>query len=161
MPQPRQEHPGRETFNVAVTTEAQHQFLPGSAENPKVNASKCCQSSRPVLYDRRRCDNVLYDNNGNAWLADSSSPANVLLQLQYPCCSTPAPQVYRTERYGQGNPPSLTTSCLKRQLQRELGFTESYVTSPGQRIFNVSINGTQVLTNFDIYAAAGGRNIRC
>jgi hypothetical protein len=30
---------------------------------------------------------------------------------------------------------------------------------PGARKFNVSINGTQVLTNFDIFAAAGGENI--
>ena len=29
---------------------------------------------------------------------------------------------------------------------------------PGQRQFNVGINGTQVLTNFDIVAAAGGKD---
>jgi len=40
-----------------------------------------------------------------------------------------------------------------------LDFAETYVTAAGQRIFSVSINGTQVLTNFDIYAAAGGMNI--
>jgi hypothetical protein len=37
-----------------------------------------------------------------------------------------------------------------------LKFAEIYWTTTGQRIFNVSINGTQVLTNFDIVAAAGG-----
>ena len=30
---------------------------------------------------------------------------------------------------------------------------------PGQRVFNVFIEGQQVLTNFDIYLAAGGRNV--
>ena len=39
-----------------------------------------------------------------------------------------------------------------------LDFAEIYFTSAGQRSFNVSINGTQVLTNFDIFAAAGGAN---
>ena len=34
-------------------------------------------------------------------------------------------------------------------------FAEIYWTKTGQRIFNVSINGTQVLSNFDIVAAAG------
>jgi len=34
-------------------------------------------------------------------------------------------------------------------------FAEIYWTKTGQRIFNVSINGAQVLTNFDIVAAAG------
>jgi len=38
-----------------------------------------------------------------------------------------------------------------------LDFAELYFTSAGQRIFNVSINGSQVLSNFDIVAAAGGR----
>jgi beta-galactosidase len=40
-----------------------------------------------------------------------------------------------------------------------LHFCETYWTAAGQRTFNVSINGTQVLTNFDIFAAAGGQNI--
>jgi hypothetical protein len=37
-----------------------------------------------------------------------------------------------------------------------LHFAETYWTTAGSRIFNVIINGTQVLTNFDIIAAAGG-----
>jgi hypothetical protein len=40
-----------------------------------------------------------------------------------------------------------------------LDFVEYYWTAPGQRVFNVAINGTQVLSNFDIFAAAGGKDI--
>ncbi|MGC2421203.1 MAG: malectin domain-containing carbohydrate-binding protein, partial [Candidatus Acidiferrales bacterium] len=40
-----------------------------------------------------------------------------------------------------------------------LHFCETYFTTAGSRTFNVSINGTQVLTNFDIFATAGGQNI--
>lgn len=36
-----------------------------------------------------------------------------------------------------------------------LYFVENYVTGPRQRLFNVSINGTRVLTGFDVFAAAG------
>ena len=39
-----------------------------------------------------------------------------------------------------------------------LHFAETFWTSAGSRIFNVSINGTQVLSNFDIFAAAGAKN---
>jgi beta-glucanase (GH16 family) len=39
-----------------------------------------------------------------------------------------------------------------------LHFAETFWTSAGSRIFNVSINGTKVLTNFDIFAAAGAMN---
>jgi Malectin domain/Fibronectin type III domain len=40
-----------------------------------------------------------------------------------------------------------------------LHFAETFFTAKGSRVFNVTINGTQVLTNFDIFAAAGGENI--
>ena len=40
-----------------------------------------------------------------------------------------------------------------------LYFAETYLTSSGGRVFNVSINGTTVLSNFDIYAAAGNQNM--
>src|SRR6202020_2842377 len=37
-----------------------------------------------------------------------------------------------------------------------LDFAEAYWTAAGSRTFNVLINGTQVLTNVDIFATAGG-----
>jgi len=39
-----------------------------------------------------------------------------------------------------------------------LHFAETFWSAAGSRLFNVSINGTQVLTNFDIFAAAGAKN---
>ncbi len=39
-----------------------------------------------------------------------------------------------------------------------LHFAETYWTASGKRKFNVSINGTQVLTSFDIFATAGAMN---
>jgi Malectin domain len=39
-----------------------------------------------------------------------------------------------------------------------LHFCETFHTTANSRVFNVSINGTQVLSNFDIFAAAGGQN---
>ena len=40
-----------------------------------------------------------------------------------------------------------------------LHFAEIYWTAAGQRVFNVSINGSQVLSNFDIFGTAGGKDI--
>jgi hypothetical protein len=40
-----------------------------------------------------------------------------------------------------------------------LHFAETFFTTKGSRVFNVSINGTQVLMKFDIVAASGGENI--
>lgn len=70
-----------------------------------------------------------------------------------------APQaVYQTERWGASTytMPGLTPGG---QYDVTLQFAEIYWTAVGQRQFNVAINGTQVLTNFDIIAATGGENI--
>ena len=39
-----------------------------------------------------------------------------------------------------------------------LHFAETYFSAAGSRKFNVTINGTQVLSAFDIFAAAGAKN---
>ena len=80
----------------------------------------------------------------------SSTPAKV---------NSPAPAaVYQTGRIGNFTYTiggfKTTTNYLVR-----LHFCETYWTAPGLRVFNVSINGSPVLTNFDIFAAAGGQNI--
>jgi beta-glucanase (GH16 family) len=70
----------------------------------------------------------------------------------------PAPQsVYQSERYGNF---TYTFSGLiaGATYKVRLHSAETYWTAVGQRRFNVRINGTQVLTNFDIIAAAGAAN---
>jgi len=48
--------------------------------------------------------------------------------------------------------PGLTAGSQYTVL---LHFAETYFTAAGDRVFNVAINGTTVLTNFDIYATVG------
>jgi fibronectin type 3 domain-containing protein len=48
--------------------------------------------------------------------------------------------------------PGLTAGSQHTVL---LHFAETYFTAAGQRVFNVAINGTSVLSNFDIYADVG------
>ena len=67
----------------------------------------------------------------------------------------PAPQyVYQTNRYGAFNydTPGLTPGST---YIVDLHFAETYWSSPGQRQFNVALNGKAVLTNFDIVGVAG------
>ena len=74
----------------------------------------------------------------------------------------PAPMaVYQTERYAAASANviyTFTNLVLGGNYLVRLHFAEIYFTAPGQRVFNVLINGNQVLTNFDIYAAAGTSN---
>jgi fibronectin type 3 domain-containing protein len=69
--------------------------------------------------------------------------------------TNPAPtSVYQHGRKGTCTYtiPGLTAGA---SYHVRLDFCEYAHTASGQRQFNVSINGTQVLTNFDIFAAAG------
>ena len=73
--------------------------------------------------------------------------------------TNPAPQaVYQHERYGN---MKYTFSGLTAgaNYKVRLHWAEIYWTGAGQREFNVLVNGTQVLTNFDIFASSGGMNI--
>jgi hypothetical protein len=76
--------------------------------------------------------------------------------------SNPAPMaVYKTERSGVAEAPSFayTFSGLRSlgSYNVRLHFAEIYYANAGSRAFNVVINGSQVLTNFDIVAVAGGQ----
>jgi poly(3-hydroxybutyrate) depolymerase len=69
----------------------------------------------------------------------------------------PPAAIFGTERYGamtytipDRTPGSAQTVTLY--------FAETYLSGESQRFFNVAINGTTVLSNFDIYTSAGGAN---
>jgi Malectin domain len=68
--------------------------------------------------------------------------------------ANPAPQaVYQSNRFGNFTYvfPGLTAGA---SYTVRLHFAEEYWTTAGSRVFNVLINGKQVLTNFDILATA-------
>ena len=46
-----------------------------------------------------------------------------------------------------------------RRYNVRLDFAEISFNGPGQREFDVTINGIQVLTDFDIFATAGGWDV--
>lgn len=72
--------------------------------------------------------------------------------------TNPAPMaVYQSARIGSFSYtiPGFTAGSSHTV---RLHFAETFWTSAGSRLFNVSINGTQVLTNFDVFATAGAKN---
>jgi hypothetical protein len=80
--------------------------------------------------------------------------------------TNPAPEaVYQTARVATTTTNGVTSftytipgyTAGTNHLVR-LHFAETFWTAPGKRVFNVAINGTQVLTRFDIFATAGAAN---
>ncbi len=70
--------------------------------------------------------------------------------------NTTIPWLYRDERFGTS---TWTIPVVDGNYQVRLLFAENYYTAIGQRTFNVEIQGSTVLTNFDIFAEAGGGRI--
>ena len=74
--------------------------------------------------------------------------------------TNPAPQAcYQSVRYAT-SPLSYTLPNLTAgaSYKVRLHFAEIYYNSAGSRTFNVSINGSQVLSSFDVFATAGAKN---
>lgn len=73
--------------------------------------------------------------------------------------TNPAPEaVYQSVRYGNTFSYTIPNLTANGSYTVRLHFNELYWNAAGQRVFNVGINGTQVLSNFDIYQTAGGKN---
>jgi len=72
----------------------------------------------------------------------------------------PAPQaVYDNVRYGANFSYVIPGLAAGGVYLVRLHFAEIYFTSAGSRVFNVSINGTPVLFDFDIFSVSGGQGI--
>ena len=72
--------------------------------------------------------------------------------------TNPAPQaVYQSERYGNFT-YTLTGLTPSASYTLRLHFAEIYWNSAGARVFNVTANKQSLISNFDIFAAAGGTN---
>jgi outer membrane protein assembly factor BamB len=68
----------------------------------------------------------------------------------------PAPQaVYQSQRDGSSIAYTIPGLVAGAAYTVRLDFAELFFSAVGQRVFDVSINGTGVLTNFDIVKAAG------
>ncbi len=94
----------------------------------------------------------------NYWTG-SANTYSVTNAIDASAVTTPAPQaVYQTERWGNS---TYTFNSLVPgagySVRLHWAEISPSVTATGGRRFNLAINGAQVLTNFDIYAAAGAK----
>ena len=118
---------------------------PGQVTTGSVEISCGGPAASPFIADA--------DFSGGNVASTSASIATTFVSAPVP------PQlVFQHERWGAmtytigGFTPGSTATV-------NLYFAEIYWTAAGQRQFNVLINGAQVLTNFDVFAATGGENI--
>ncbi len=96
------------------------------------------------------------DPAGQTWSADTGFLGGSTYNSPGAIANTTTPDLYQTERWGSGG-FSYDFPVANGTYTVTLKFAEIFFTSAGSRVFNVSINGAQVLSNFDIFAAGGAR----
>jgi hypothetical protein len=109
---------------------------------------------------RVNCGGPAYtDVTGGVWGADTGSSGGTDYSTTDAISGTNDQTLFQTEEYGdtQTAPFYYSFNVPNGSYTVKLFFAEIYTgwCSAGSRVFNVDINGTTVLQNFDIYATAG------
>src|ERR1700732_848651 len=133
-------------------------YQQGLADQPKSSGIEIIPASPPPT--------LLQVSSGgggvSTWVPDQDfsggSTSSVTATINTSGGTNPAPAaVYQNERWGvfTYTIPSLVAGHV---YTVRLHFAEIAFTSAGARVFNVAINGSTALSNFDIFATAGGAN---
>ena len=93
------------------------------------------------------------DSLGQHWVADTDYSGGGPYTVTTNITNTADPTLYKTSRFGSSFSYAIPAPAGTYSVT--LKFAELYWTAAGKRVFNVTINGTKVLSNFDIYKAAG------
>jgi len=91
--------------------------------------------------------------DGTVYAADTSFTGGSIFTVSNAIANTTDDALYQSERYGAF---SYNIPLTSGTYDVTLKFAEIYVTAAGERVFHVDMEGTRVLSNFDIFAAAGG-----
>jgi len=114
------------------------------------------QTQQPV---RINCGGASFtDAAGQLWQADTGYNMGITSTNSATTTGTSGPALYQSNRYNSSPAPMIYSLAVANGNYRvNLLFAEnaSGQQAVGARIFNVKLNGTLVLQNFDIYAAVG------
>ncbi len=106
---------------------------------------------------RVNCGGPAYtDAAGHAWAADSGFTGGQTYSATSTIANTPDQTLYQTERW-DSQPFSYNFNVTPGSYRVSLHEASLYsgVCNAGGRVFNVSINGTAVLTNYDMFNEVG------
>jgi hypothetical protein len=148
-----------ETFTVTVTDgvlnlDMSSLLQVGGRDNPKLSALEV--RPQESTYQLNSGGPTLNTDLGVFAADDYFSPApGTTYSTTARIAGTPDDALYQTERYGSTGLLRYALPVANGTYRVVLHFAEIYWTSVGQRIFDVSLEGKQVLDNYDIFAKAG------
>ncbi|MDZ8055514.1 MAG: malectin domain-containing carbohydrate-binding protein [Aulosira sp. ZfuVER01] len=94
------------------------------------------------------------DISGNVWAKDANYTSGNTYGTNKPISGSSDPLLYQTERWGQQFSYNIPISSSGTYTVN-LDFAEIFWSNPGQRVFDVNIEGASVIKNLDIVAQAG------
>ena len=104
---------------------------------------------------RIRCGGPAWtDHEGNKWSADMGFTTGDTVGAGSPIAAARDSELYATERWASEFSYRLPVPAGKYKVT--LRFAETYVKNPGERVFDVLLNGNLILDHFDIFKEAGG-----
>jgi hypothetical protein len=92
------------------------------------------------------------DTAGNVFKADTDYSGGATYSTTASIIGTANGALYQTQRYGNF---SYNIPLANGNYNVTLKFAELYFTAAGQRVFDVSMQGQQVITNLDVYSKVG------
>jgi parallel beta-helix repeat protein len=144
------------TFPVTVTGGTIAILLTGVVDDPIVSAIEIVPQTVAKVAVRMNCGGgAVTDASGNVWAADTNATGSVDTTANA-IANTNTPALYQNARWNSG-PLTYQFAVPNGTYRVTLKFAELYFTAAGQHKINASINGQQVLSNFDILAQAGGQ----
>jgi hypothetical protein len=159
----------QKAFSVAANSSGQIviAFTQGSADNPFISGIEVWNpsggSATPTPTPSQNLVTAI--NAGGAasgsYVADTdyntgNEYSDTSTSINTSGVTNPAPQsVYQTCRWASSFTYTIPGLTAGATYTVDLDWAELTWTAAGQREFNVAINGTTVLTNFDVYATAG------
>ncbi|TGE04322.1 malectin domain-containing carbohydrate-binding protein [Hymenobacter fodinae] len=93
--------------------------------------------------------------SSGTFAADQYYGASNLYSVTSPIAGTTDDALYQTERYGNNGQLTYSLPVTSGTYQVVLHFADIYWSSPGQRLFDVSLEGQKVLDNYDIIKKVG------
>ncbi len=144
------------TFTVSTGSQIVIQFS-SVVGNPIVNAiaispASSSTSRSSALFRVNAGGGAYTSSSGQTWSADMDYSGGWYYTTSSWINNTTDPTLYQTMRYGNS---TYTFPVASGTYNVTLKFAELTQFYTGGRVFNVSLNGNTVLSNFDIYANAG------
>lgn len=136
--------------NVTITATSAADPTKSASATITLSATAASTGFNPI---RVNCGGPSYnDPQGRVWNADTGYNGGATYNTGMAVKGTTTPALYQTVRY---LPLTYTFSVPNGTHTVTLKFGEIYFNAPGQRVFNVLLNGQTVLANFDIVSQAG------